>query len=104
MSAARVVSLDYINEQRAAGWPDMHPEDYCHRCGDKNISWWIDPAVWNPIMRPNGPDAPWLWNEIICPQCFTEMFEKRYPDAIWQLSLSPSRGARQFHADIEATR
>ena len=24
---------DEINAQRDAGWPDFHPEDYCHRCG-----------------------------------------------------------------------
>ncbi len=33
---------DEINAQRDAGWPDFHPEDYCHRCGRPNGNRFID--------------------------------------------------------------
>lgn len=79
----------------------MHPEDFCHRCGGRNISWSIDSDVWNAIMRPDGPDSPWLWNEIICPQCFVELFTERFPNTGWSLSLhEATRGAKAFRAAV----
>ena len=27
------VSPEYLADQKAAGWPDVHPEEYCHACG-----------------------------------------------------------------------
>jgi hypothetical protein len=50
---------------------DCHPEDYCHRCGGPNISWYTPSGVWNPVMRPEGESGK--WSEIICPQCFVEL-------------------------------
>lgn len=41
-----VVSPEYIKAQREAGWPDMHPEDYCHRCGNRNPLWYADRDDW----------------------------------------------------------
>ncbi len=32
-----------IAEQRTKGWPDFHPEDFCHRCGH--------PGPWSQIGR-----------------------------------------------------
>jgi hypothetical protein len=65
-----------FDHQRANGWPDFHPEDYCHRCGMPNISWHIDGDVWSAVMRPDGHEAPWKWNEIICPVCFVQLAGK----------------------------
>lgn len=62
-----------FDHQRANGWPDFHPEDYCHRCGRPNISWHIDGDVWSTVMRPEGHEAAYRWNEIICPVCFIEL-------------------------------
>lgn len=88
-----------LADQRAKGWPDMHPEDICHRCGGKNMTWWTPAEVWNPIMQPDGPDAPWRWNEIICPQCFAELFEQQFPDTGWRIEPSPdTRGGKEFYA------
>lgn len=35
-----------IAAQRAAGWPEWHPEDYCHRCGGTNPPWVTDAHLW----------------------------------------------------------
>lgn len=66
---------------RPAPKPDRmivtHPEDYCHRCLGKNLSWSMDNETWNAVMR--GPDAPeYTWGEIICPQCFAELYEAKF--------------------------
>ena len=93
------VTLEYIDEQRRDGWPDIHPEDFCHRCGGRNISWHIDSDVWNAVMRPEGPDSPWRWNEIICPACFSEMFNAMYPLTGFEFRLHElTRGAKAFRA------
>ncbi len=36
-----------IVRQRQLGWPDFHPEDFCHRCGRRNPVWYADAALWN---------------------------------------------------------
>jgi hypothetical protein len=80
------VTAEQISEQRAKGWPDFHPEDFCHRCGHPNMCWFIASEIWNPVMRPAGRDTTtWLWNEIICPQCFAELAGRRFGNGIWQL-------------------
>lgn len=67
------VTLDEINAQRAFGWPDFHPEEYCHRCGGKNVwSWHVDSDRFNVAM---GPPSEHQWNGIICPGCFVELHE-----------------------------
>lgn len=35
-----------IAAQKAHGWPEWHPEDYCHRCGQRNPPWVIDAHLW----------------------------------------------------------
>ncbi len=83
--------------------PEPQPEDYCHRCGGKNISWATPSDVWNPIMRPDGPDSPWEWNEIICPLCFAELFEARFPNTSWEMRPDDlTRGAKAFRAEFPA--
>lgn len=62
-----------FDAQHDTGWPDFHPEDYCHRCGMPNISWHVDSDVWNLVMRPDGHEAAWQWDEIICPVCFVQL-------------------------------
>ena len=94
------VTLEYIAEQRRAGWPDIHPEDYCHRCGGRNVSWWMDNDAWNAVMRPEGIDSPWRWNEIICPACFAELFVAKY--GLTSFAINPDTntiGGRKFAAE-----
>lgn len=60
-----------LDRQRALGWVEFHPEDYCHRCGNPNCVWWVDSAVWNAVMRRiDGSDR---WSGIVCPSCFLEL-------------------------------
>ena len=56
-----------IAEQRAKGWPDFHPEDYCHRCGRSNICWYTASTLWNEAVPLVSP--------ILCPQCFVAAWE-----------------------------
>lgn len=93
------VTLSEIADQRKKGWIGFHPEDFCHRCGGRNFSWAIDSEAWNPVMRPDGPDAPWQWNEIICPACFAELFERKWPLTAFTFALDENTiGAKAFRA------
>lgn len=69
----RVTEAD-LERQRANGWPDFHPEDYCHRCGGRNCVWWVDSDEWNRVMRDE--DGNQLWWGIVCPSCFCELAGK----------------------------
>lgn len=70
----RSVTLAEIDDQRAKGWPDFHPEDYCHRCGGRNVpSWTVDSDRFNvALAHPNEH----LYNGIVCPGCFVVLHEK----------------------------
>lgn len=68
-----------IPDQRARGWPDFHPETYCHNCGRTNPVWWIDSAMWD---QTRGED----YVTILCPSCFTLAWEKQAGGRIiWEL-------------------
>lgn len=67
------VPLESIDEQRRLGWPDFDAEDYCHRCGCRNITWSIESDRFNLAM--GSPPAAHQWNGIICPACFVELHE-----------------------------
>lgn len=46
-----------------------HPEDFCHKCGHPNISWFAPNQLWNEAVRAvNQP-------EILCPVCFVKLTE-----------------------------
>jgi len=70
------VNPAWIVEQRLAGWPDMHPEGFCHKCGNRN-------AVWNVDSREAWLAATGAWaaetgrEGICCLNCFTQMHEVR---------------------------
>lgn len=64
---AQGVDPQEIEEQRATGWPDFHPEDYCHRCGRSNIVWYAASPLWNEAVPEISP--------ILCPQCFVAAWE-----------------------------
>jgi hypothetical protein len=68
------VSLHEIDEQRKRGWPDFHPEDYCHKCGNRNVpSWYVDSDRFNMAY---GPSQDHPYNGIVCPTCFVLDHEK----------------------------
>lgn len=75
----------YIKRQRASGWPDIHPEDYCHRCGNRNAgSWHADSSLWRVALEGLGCEET-----ILCPSCFVEGVEKAMgPGAHWEMRLN----------------
>lgn len=87
----RFLSVDFsdIAVQRAMHWPDFHPEDFCHRCGCPNVSWYIDSAVWNKVMRGGAVDGWGAWQEIICIPCFMELAEAHYGACTWRITREP---------------
>jgi hypothetical protein len=101
-SPARLsVTIAEIDEQRRLGWPDFHPEDYCHRCGGINVpSWSVDSDRFNAAL---GPYLEQPYNGIVCPGCFARLHEAATGLTVtWQLvpggHFSPSRRAAREEA------
>lgn len=81
---AESVPVDLIRREREAGWPTMHPEDYCHRCGARNMPWHVDRATW--LTATSAWAAETGREGICCPQCFVEMYEAATGElTIWEL-------------------
>lgn len=74
-SAATRVPLSTIKEQRDAdpSWPDLHPEDYCHRCGTRNISWFVQSDLWNEAWAEAEGGG---YQSVLCVACFAELWER----------------------------
>jgi len=84
MSVYGRVDPDHITEQRERGWPDMHPEDYCHRCGNRNPLWVADRDDW--LTATSAWAAETGREGICCPTCFTEMHTNATGRAVvWRL-------------------
>ena len=81
-------SIKHINpklivEQRAKGWVDFHPEDFCHRCGNRNPVWYVDSDRWN--LAVDHLDRGNL--TVLDPACFIELWEaKTGLKAAWDLT------------------
>lgn len=80
----RGVTPEQIVAQRSLGWPDFHPEDFCHRCGRPNMHWWTDADEWVLATRnlERGVVA------ILCPSCFGELWaaESGLPMRHWHIT------------------
>lgn len=88
------VTLAEIDEQRDKGWPDFHPEDFCHRCGGKNVrSWSVDSDRFNAALGyPN--EHP--YDGIVCPGCFVELHEQATGlQTVWRLAPDPTVSFRE---------
>lgn len=98
------VAPAWIEEKRAQGWPDMHPEDYCHRCGNRNPAWYVS-------SREQWLAGTEAWAEetgregICCPSCFAEMWEEQHGPG-WSLDVRmahPGETAQEpTDAEVEA--
>lgn len=74
----------WITEQRCSGWPDMHPEDYCHRCGAPNPSWYTDRDTW--LAATSGWAAETGREGICCPACLIALHEQATGERVlWEL-------------------
>lgn len=80
------VTPKYIADQRERGWPDVHPEDYCHFCGEANPTWCTDRETW---LAATAAWAKKTGREgILCPNCFTAMHRAATgATPVWRLSL-----------------
>lgn len=59
----------------------QHPEDYCHKCGGPNITWFAPSPIWNKSVREHGE------KEILCPVCFVQLAEAAgFNSAAWRLA------------------
>lgn len=86
------VTLDEIDRQRELGWPDFHPEDYCHRCGGRNLSWFVESDLFNTAYPGRHP-----YNGIVCPGCFVEAHERATGlTTTWELRPTLSHPFRQI--------
>ena len=75
------VTPERIEEERSLGWVNFHPEDFCHRCGRPNISWYVDSEEWE-LMDDVA--------SILCPQCFVTVWSyKTGFSGSWELRLDP---------------
>lgn len=70
-----------IQRQRERNWVDFHPEDFCHDCGNRNItSWYVDSDRFDLAMGTSGSAG------IVCPQCFVTRWELATGlRAVWRL-------------------
>ena len=66
-----------IVRQRQSGWPDFHPEDFCHICGRRNPVWSAPAEDWTAVVDGHGG--------IFCPSCFAQLYEAAtgVPNALW---------------------
>jgi len=55
-----------------AGWPNIHPEDFCQRCLSRNPTWSTDSDRFNMAAEALGL----RYTSIICVACFVEGHEK----------------------------
>jgi hypothetical protein len=78
------VTPDEIARERERGWVNFHPEDFCHRCGQRNPGWWVDFEHWKEATHMLGRGSV----SIVCPTCFIFLWEKATgQQAHWQLVL-----------------
>lgn len=79
------VTPEFIAEQRELGWPDIHPEDFCHRCGEKNMLWYADREDWQVATEAWAAETG--REGICCPRCFAELYEQQTGKTIiWRIS------------------
>lgn len=85
MSEPASIDPASIPGRRAAGWPDVHPEDFCHRCGRRNFVWFVNGETWR-VATAHLPRAEL---EILCPSCFADAyFEATGTSCMWELRAS----------------
>lgn len=82
MRKALHIDPSRIIEERWNNWPELHPEDYCHRCGSRNLyAWSVDSLLWNLAVQELGLTR----SAILCPPCFYEGVERVVGSTYWTL-------------------
>ena len=72
-----------IVRQRLLGWPDFHPEDFCHICGHRNPVWSAPAGDWSTVIDGHGG--------IFCPSCWATLYEAEVgrPMLWWFVAQDP---------------
>lgn len=52
-----------------------HPENFCHQCGNPNVTWYADNDLWNLLCEK--------W-EIICSKCFQKRADEKGINVIFK--------------------
>lgn len=90
----QAVTPNEIVHQRLLGWPDFHPEDFCHQCGQRNLVWWADSELWNAATAGLARGQM----EVLCPSCFAAGWEAATGlSVIWELRLD--RRSRELDSE-----
>lgn len=80
----RIMAPDEIERQRAVGWPEIHPEDFCHRCGMENMLWAAEREEWLKATKAWAAETG--REGICCPQCFADLHrEATGASTVWIL-------------------
>lgn len=66
------LSAEDYQEQWNRGWPDVHPEDFCQRCHNRNVTWYVDSDRFNLAAEALGFRS----TSILCIACFVEGHQK----------------------------
>lgn len=89
VSGVVAVDPDEVLRQRDLNWPDFHPERFCHRCGRRNINWYVESSFWNDAVAGPGRGVV----SILCPVCFVEQHEAATGlHIIWEVRADPKSG------------
>lgn len=90
------ISPALIVEQREKGWPDLHPEDYCHQCGGPNVCWWVSGPEWERATASLERGVL----TVLCPQCFVAAWERAAgTTSCWELRPSVATLTRLVGGD-----
>lgn len=95
----KVVDPEWIKEQRTLKWPDMHPEDFCHKCGCPNPDWSAPMAEW--LFATEKWRAETGREGICCPKCFQDMYSEAMGDGKrTHIVVSVWKGSWDQHGDV----
>ncbi len=75
-----------IANQRAKGWPEFHPEDFCHQCG-RRFEPWFSPEF--DEVRGDDEATALAWT-IVCPTCYVNRAVEVTGERSWTITKSPT--------------
>lgn len=68
---AHSIDPDRYSAEWYAGWPTVHPEDFCSRCHKRNPNWVAPQYIWAVVVSALPP----LQRSILCPDCVIEVYQ-----------------------------
>lgn len=68
--------------------PVDHPEAFCDRCGQNNVTWFAPSDLWNRAVR-GTPEYEHHGDPMLCPTCFIHEAEAVGISGPWLVTLEP---------------